>query len=119
MPRSPSIAPSAPDDVDVYLVLDDFGTRLGRAWREMGEDRTDRQSVIADMIEGQYSNPVRAVAFNTADGWSRDASQELADEIARSCTLDGFDVPPFLQAFVEQHGSSQPRQLPLPLHRMA
>ena len=29
MPRSPSIAPPLPDDRDVYLVLDDFGGRLG------------------------------------------------------------------------------------------
>ena len=27
------IAPGSPDDVEVYLVLDDFGGRLGRAWR--------------------------------------------------------------------------------------
>ena len=31
MRRSPSIAPTQPDDIDVYLVLDDFGGRLGRA----------------------------------------------------------------------------------------
>jgi hypothetical protein len=36
----PSIAPSSPDDVDVYLVLDDFDERLGRAWRETDEERT-------------------------------------------------------------------------------
>jgi hypothetical protein len=32
MRRPPSIAPALPDDMDVYLVLDDFGERLGRAW---------------------------------------------------------------------------------------
>jgi len=34
--------PTLPDDRDVYLVLDDFGGRLGRAWRETDEDQTDR-----------------------------------------------------------------------------
>jgi hypothetical protein len=36
----PSISPALPDDRDVYLVLDDFGGRLGRAWRETDEGST-------------------------------------------------------------------------------
>jgi hypothetical protein len=76
MRRSPSIASALPDDVDIYLVLDDFGGRLGRACRETEEERTDRETVIADLLEGQYSNPVRVIAFNTAENWSRDVSQD-------------------------------------------
>jgi hypothetical protein len=119
MRLSPSIAPGPPDDVDVYLVLDDFGERLGRAWRETGEERTDRERVITDLVDGQYSEPARVVAFNTAEGWSRDVSEELADEIARRCGMDGFDVPPSLEAFVDRHGSGRPTQLPLPLRGAA
>jgi hypothetical protein len=59
---TPSIAPSPPDDLDIYIVLDNFGERLGRAWREVNEERTDRETVIADLLEGQYSEPVRIVA---------------------------------------------------------
>jgi hypothetical protein len=44
MRPSPSIAATQPDDVDVYLVLDDFGERMGRAWREVDEERTDRET---------------------------------------------------------------------------
>jgi hypothetical protein len=43
MLSSPSIVPD-PDDRDVYLVLDGFGGRLGRVWRETDEDRTDREN---------------------------------------------------------------------------
>jgi hypothetical protein len=32
--HSPSIVP---EETDVYLVLDDFGNRLGRVWRETDE----------------------------------------------------------------------------------
>jgi hypothetical protein len=35
MRTSPSISPAQPDNRDVYLVLDDFGERLGRAWRAL------------------------------------------------------------------------------------
>jgi hypothetical protein len=115
----PSIAPSSPDDVDVYLVLDDFGERLGRAWRETDEDRTDRRTVITDLIDGQYSSPVRVIAFNTAEGWSRDVSEELADEMADRCAMEGLDVPPTVEGFIDRHGSRWPAQLPLPLRGAA
>jgi hypothetical protein len=92
MRSSPSIAPVPPDDFDVYLVLDDFGLRLGRAWRETNEERTDRRKLITDLIDGQYSDPARIVAFNTAEGWSRDVWAELADEIVQRSGMDGFDV---------------------------
>jgi hypothetical protein len=113
MRPSPSISPAQPDDRDVYLVLDDFGGRLGRAWRETGEDRTDRATVFMDLIDGQYSNPARVVAFNTTEGWSRDVSEEIAEEIAERCAIDGFDVPLALEDFVDRHGSGRPAQLPL------
>jgi hypothetical protein len=66
------------------------------------------------MLDGQYSDSVRIVAFNTAKGWSRDVSAEIADEIAQRCAMDGFDVPPFVERFVEWHCNGGPRQLPLP-----
>jgi hypothetical protein len=119
MRSSPSIAPSAPDDLDVYLVLDNFGRCLGRAWRETGEERTDRRTLINDLMDGQYSDPTRIVAFNTAEGWSRDVSSELADEIVQRSGMDGFDVPPFLQDFVAKHATMRPLQLPLPLLKSA
>lgn len=111
----PSIAPSLPDDRDVYLVLDEFSERLGRAWRETDEDSTDRRTVITDLLDGQYFDPARVVAFNTAEGWSRNVSEEIADEIVQQCAQDGDEVPPFLQGFVDRHGNGRPLQLPLPL----
>jgi hypothetical protein len=52
------------------LVADDFG-RLGRAWREADYEATDLETVIQDLLTGQYSNPFRVVAFNTAERWSK------------------------------------------------
>ncbi len=118
MPRSPSIVPDLADR-DVYLVLDDFGERLGRAWRETDEESADRHAVITDLVDGQYSNPVRVIAFNTAQGWSRDVSVEFADLIARRCVRDGLDVPPSLEQFVDRYGSVRPAQLHLPLRGTA
>ena len=72
--RSPSIVPPEANQ-DTYLVLDDFGGRLGRAWRETDEEDTDRETLIRDLMDDQYSHPARIVAFNTAEGWSRDVTR--------------------------------------------
>jgi hypothetical protein len=79
MPRSPSIVPDHLHR-EVYLVLDDFGGRLGRAWRETDEASADRETLIRHLLEGQYSDPVRIVAFNTAEGCSRDVTEDIARE---------------------------------------
>jgi hypothetical protein len=41
--------------------------------------------VISDLFSGQHSNPVRIVALNTAQGWSRDVTVEIADELRPRC----------------------------------
>ena len=118
MRRSPSIVPEI-DDREIYLVLVDFGGYLGRAWPETDEERTDRETVIRDLFEGQYSDPVRVVAFNTAEGWSRDVSEEIADELAQRLASLWRDVPPALDGFLDRHCSGRPVQLPLPLRGAA
>jgi hypothetical protein len=115
MRRSPSIASALPDDVDVYLVLDDFGGRLGRAWRETDEADTDRATTIEDLIDGQYRAPARVVAFNTAEGWSRDVSEEIADELRTRINSAYVDVPSSLEDFLDRYAGGRPVQLPLPL----
>ena len=63
------------------LIRSDFSS--GAAWRETDEDRTDYRTVINDLLTGQYDNPLRVVAFNPLRGWSRDASEDIAEELAR------------------------------------
>jgi hypothetical protein len=83
MRRSPSIVPPGGDQ-DVYLVLDDFGSGLGRAWRETDVEHTDLETVITDLLDGQYNNPVRIISFNTAEGWSRDVSEDVAHKLRQN-----------------------------------
>ena len=118
MRRSPSIVPE-PHNREIYLVLDDFGERLGRAWAETDEERTDRETVIRDLLEGQYSDPVRVVAFNTAEGWSRDVSEAIADELAVRLAIEERETPASLEGFLDCHGGGRPVQLPPPLRGAA
>jgi hypothetical protein len=92
--RSPSIVPGF--DSDVYLVLDDFGP-IGRAYREVDEEAADREPVLRGLMRGEYNNPVRIVAFNTAEGWARDVTTDVAREIRDR----GDELSPGLRDFID------------------
>ena len=95
MRTSPSIVP----DQDTYLLLDDFG-QLGRSWRATDEEAADRDTLIRDLLAGEYNNPVRIIAFNTAEGWSRDVTVDIADEVRRRY-VEYDEVPASVLAFLE------------------
>jgi hypothetical protein len=114
---TPLIVPSD-DDHTAYIVVDDFGP-VGHSYRETDLKRADLEAVIIGMLEGEFSNPVRVVAFNTAEGWSRDVSADVAHEVRYRCDLQMRDVPFYLEYFVEQYeGRYHDVQLPLPMRRL-
>jgi hypothetical protein len=76
MRRSPSMVPSEAG------VLDDLG-RFGRVWRETAEQDANHEMLIRDLLDDQFSRPARIVAFNTTQGWSRDVTLDIADELRR------------------------------------
>ena len=57
------------------------------------------------------------IAFNTAEGWSRDVSEEIADALLQACANEDRDVPVALEEFIDQHRTPAAAQLPLPLLR--
>ena len=109
---TPSIVPAGDDDT-VYLVKDDLGC-LGTVWREADGETTDLETVITDLLTGQYKDPVRVVAFNTAERWSQDVSEDVANELLRRCGIQMRDVPSSVQDLVERHEGHH-RQLALHL----
>jgi len=99
MRQSPSIIPLE-DDHDVYLVLEDFGP-LGRARRETDDSETDRQTLIRDMLDGQY---FRIVAFNTAEGWSRDVSEDIANDL-QDAWSNRAEISASVEEFIQEHAT--------------
>ncbi len=111
---TPSIVPNG-EDQTVYLVADDLG-RNGRIRPEADFEITDLETVTVGLLTGQYKNPIRVVAFNTAEGWSQDVSSEIAHALRHRCDLQQRDVPFFLQDFVDRYeGRYHDYQLPLPI----
>jgi hypothetical protein len=110
---TPSIVPNG-DDQNVYLVLDDLG-RFGRVWREADYERSDLETVIQDLLAGEYSNPIGVFGFNVLEGWSRDVSADVAQELRRRCDLQLRDVPGNIVDFVERHERRGGQQLTMRL----
>jgi hypothetical protein len=101
MRNTPPLAPSAfRYDTTVYIVLNDFG-KLGSAYVETDEAQADESTVISDVIAGHYSNPLRVVAFNTHEGWSRDVTEDIAHKILE-LNSGGVELSAPARQFVER-----------------
>jgi hypothetical protein len=70
---TPSIVPNGHDQT-FYIVINNY-EELGPAFAETDLGEADLETTINDLMTGQYSDPVRVVAFNTTEHWSEDVSE--------------------------------------------
>jgi hypothetical protein len=101
-PENASLAPEPQFDVTVHIVLDDFG-HSGRAYRETAEEAADFNTVVDDLIAGQFNNPIRVIAFNVSEGWSRDVSDHVAWELLKRVAKKDKPLGRAARRFVEFH----------------
>jgi hypothetical protein len=59
------------------------------------------------------------IAFNTAEGWSRDVSEDITDELLQRLDALNEDAPVALQDFIDRHRTPAAEQPPLPLRGVA
>ena len=94
------LAPGEPD-VAVYIVVNDFGP-LGRAYVETDEADADEAPIVENILSGQYSCPLRVVAFNTAEGWACDVTEDIARAVlVKACSEDRL-IGKAAQEFLER-----------------
>jgi hypothetical protein len=111
----PRRVPAPSDDVTVYLVLNDYKT--GLAYVETAPAEADRETIIRNFLSGQYSNALRVVAFNAAEAWSRDVSEDIACEVLRRA-FDGDDnLSEGTKRFIDRHVTPGERRPPAPSMR--
>jgi hypothetical protein len=99
-------------DVTVYLVIDRF--RTGAVYRETEVEQTDLETIVSDLLTGQFNDPIRIAAFNTLEHWAADVSAEIAAEIQIRCDIQGEPMPDHLSDFMHSNSGPHP-QLPLRL----
>jgi hypothetical protein len=92
------LAPHEPFDVTVHIVLNDFGP-LGRAYVETDEAEADGATIIESILGGEYSHPVRVIAFNTAEGWARDVTEDITRAVLSKAQSEHRPISIVVQEF--------------------
>jgi hypothetical protein len=101
------------NDVTVYLVAEDFGD-LGRAFRETDLAEADHDAIVRNIISGEYRNLLRVVAFNTVEGWSRDVSEDIANEVLDRTNYTDTTLGVGTRRFIDSHVTPGAKRPPAP-----
>ena len=91
------LAPGQPD-VTVHIVLNDFGD-MDRAFVETDEAEADEATIVENILTGQYSRPVQVIAFNTAEGWARDVTEDIARAVLSRASIERRSIGVAAQDF--------------------
>jgi hypothetical protein len=103
MPSHPTLVPAF--DATLHFVLCDFG-KLGNAYVETDPNEADRAMIVAGMVSGQYSRPLKVIAVQPDGTWS-DVSFEIAAEVDCTAEHEGRTLTEGTQAFVLAHPNRQ------------
>jgi hypothetical protein len=108
---TPSIVSNDRLDKDFYLVLENF--RSGAAFRETDEG-IDYTTLLNGLLSGEYGQVLRVVAMNPAEGWSCDASEDVAHALELRVATGYYEISEALRDFIEgQTGRKIGQQLAL------
>ena len=81
--------------------LNDFGP-LSRAYVETDEAEADEATNIENILSDLYSHPLRVVAFNTAEGGSRDVTEDVAQAALTKAQSEHRSIGQAAQEFLER-----------------
>jgi hypothetical protein len=101
------------NDVDFYLVIEDLGDR-GPSFLETDVAQADRDTIVRNFISGQYEDALRVVSFNVAEGWSRDVSEDIADEIIDRAFDADETLTEGTKRFIDRHMTPGEKRPPAP-----
>jgi hypothetical protein len=99
------VASIVPDVVrfngDIHLVLCGFG-QYGQAFVEADTAKASRYDIVRNLLAGRYRRPLRVIALNL-ENWSRDVSEDIALEIARTTEHEGRNLTEGTREFLIAH----------------
>jgi hypothetical protein len=77
-------------------------------YRETEVEQTDLETIVSDLLTGQFNDPIRIAAFDTLEHWAADVSAEIAAVQIR-CDIQGEPVPHHLSDFVQSNSGPNPQ----------
>ena len=69
---------------------------------ETDEAEANEATVIENLLSGQNSHPLRVVAFNTAEGWARDVTEDIARAALSKAQSERGPIGKAAQEFLER-----------------
>jgi hypothetical protein len=102
-----------PIDQDLHFVLCGFG-RSGLAYVETDPIEADATTIVRALLRGLYDRPLRVIALNAGEGWSRDMSEAIAAKVREVAELEDRELATGTLAFIEMH-TERVQQPTLPL----
>ena len=100
-------------DADIHLVLCRFG-RSGLAYVETDPAEADATTVVQNLLHGRYGRPLRVIALNVDEGWSRDVSEAMAHKVCEIAEHEDYELTQGTLDFIDAH-IGRVRQITLPL----
>jgi hypothetical protein len=101
------------NDVTVHIVVEDFGY-FGKAYRETELAEADLGTIVHNLFSGEYRNPLRIVACNTVEGWSRDVSEEIAYDVLDRAYDPDTTLSAGAKRFIDRHVTPGEKRPPAP-----
>lgn len=98
----PTRIPSG-NSTGIHVVEASAGPRLSLYIHQSDLHETTRDGVVALLLSGQIDEPRRVLAFDAHEGWAKDASQEIAEELVRRAHTAGVDLPYGTARFVGRY----------------
>jgi hypothetical protein len=90
-----------PLDLTLHMIIARHRNGAFAAERDVGD--LGLESTIADIMAGQVEDVERVIAFNPTEAWSRDATEDIAIEIAHRVGQTTGPIQPALRDFIETH----------------
>jgi len=96
------LSPSPSLDQDLHFVLCAFGG-AGLAYVETDPIEADATTIVRALLRGLYDRPLRVIALNAAEGWSRDVSETIGAKVREVAEHEDLDLTSGTIAFIEMH----------------